>query len=926
MIRHQRYLGPPLFGVALLLALVEPASAQGRAARGTPPPPLARPTGTAVVNTPPVVDAPPVVLTPPADNPTTMAYAQRKDRVGKVRALAKTLGAGCKVPADEQRATLLQARAKLDPALAAKLGSAGVTTRIDDRAAEGLLGEDGKKLNAQVKAFAGTCADFCGLGATVDVCGLSAPVPANAAVSADWSTLGKVVEHLNDVALAEARLGPGGMAVFGVADKVADIKKQSENQSLAAGGLAALGSAYLPVLFQGLAKLIEDRMKQEAVGWALDRIGTDLCGPGAEPPDATFAEVRGYWFPALCRLSKQDRLYDYGAGATLLKSFRGSLVEDVRAWPGTGAGIGVGLGFWAEASRARGLAQKDQAMFVCGKSSGTADAFGQTCSALKKVRQATGKRVTGLLDGGNAALAFQQLSGDLDEVNRWEDEATKTTKLYSPTTQVAACLAALPQSFADLYPAMKYALDNNQADAARATALAAFATIPACWTVVGRGAPADACEKAGWDRSNAACKSQDALQVSVPMVRVNTVVALEAGLGAKAQAIVTQVGQLEAAIDSYNTAAANSKKAYQDLKIPAPSLQGLKLDQPGAAAEAIDAYISGVLKATGAPVQAAHLNAALAVAESSVALARAGNGLLLAAKPELFPGLQATAWVDPAVEDVPAGPGKPAVKGHPAQWAGAGTKRLEQVDDALAMVSEMLSGARALAAQDWATASTRILDGLHRATVNQHGEVVVVIEAASRHTAAVVAILSARDGDQMAQALNAVASPPGGWRAKGKEHNFTFSITAHPGLWVAGEKRWGPYGAFMEGGRETYLQAPTVALPVGLEFAWGTGCGASPIALFFPILDPVAFLDYDAGKGRLPAPSLKTVLAPGFGLRIGIDKTPFSFMPMVVYRPGFRLWKAEVGGNGADALQVGLMLSVDVTLFDFVSHTPTPAK
>jgi hypothetical protein len=172
----------------------------------------------------------------------------------------------------------------------------------------------------------------------------------------------------------------------------------------------------------------------------------------------------------------------------------------------------------------------------------------------------------------------------------------------------------------------------------------------------------------------------------------------------------------------------------------------------------------------------------------------------------------------------------------------------------------------------------------------------------------------------MAVALDAVAAPPGGWRNKSEPGTFTFSVTAHPGLFGGAELRWGPYGATHERGG-VYGQLPTLAMPIGLEFAWGKEWDwPAPFAIFVPLVDPLAFLDYDVGKGRLPAPSLKTALSPGIGLRFGFEGTPFSLMPMVVYRPGLRLWKPEVGGNGADALQIGLIGSVDVTLFDFITR------
>jgi hypothetical protein len=147
------------------------------------------------------------------------------------------------------------------------------------------------------------------------------------------------------------------------------------------------------------------------------------------------------------------------------------------------------------------------------------------------------------------------------------------------------------------------------------------------------------------------------------------------------------------------------------------------------------------------------------------------------------------------------------------------------------------------------------------------------------------------------------------------------ALTAHPGVLGAFEWRYGQYGAVQERGGDLYGQAPTVAMPVGFELAWGNDCFPSPFGLFFPLLDPLAFLNYDAGKdARLPGPSFLTVVSPGVGMRFGIPTTPLSLMPFFMFRPGFRQWEADAGGGGAHALQAGLLATVDVTLFEMVSR------
>ena len=124
----------------------------------------------------------------------------------------------------------------------------------------------------------------------------------------------------------------------------------------------------------------------------------------------------------------------------------------------------------------------------------------------------------------------------------------------------------------------------------------------------------------------------------------------------------------------------------------------------------------------------------------------------------------------------------------------------------------------------------------------------------------------------------------------------------------------------LEGGKDTYYQAPTLAMPFGLDLTWGSSaCGGAcnwAAGLFFPVIDPAAFLNYDVDQdGKLPGPRPVTALSPGVGVRLGIPSTPLAFLVSFMYRPQLRTWAATVSGPGADAYQLGLSLAVDVTLW-----------
>lgn len=195
-----------------------------------------------------------------------------------------------------------------------------------------------------------------------------------------------------------------------------------------------------------------------------------------------------------------------------------------------------------------------------------------------------------------------------------------------------------------------------------------------------------------------------------------------------------------------------------------------------------------------------------------------------------------------------------------------------------------------------------------------------------RFAPVLVAIAEQDDPEAVAEAIDQAASRPGGWRRKGVKDARMLSLTAHPGIVGGMELRHGQYGAVREDLRMLYGVAPTLTLPLGLEMTWGRQGAFSPIGVFVSVIDPAAFLQYDVSENaRLPGPSLLTAFAPGLAFRAGINGTPFSIIPQVVYRPGLRAWDPEIAGPAASALQVGLGLGVDVTLLELmVDHDEKP--
>src|SRR5262249_15807624 len=142
----------------------------------------------------------------------------------------------------------------------------------------------------------------------------------------------------------------------------------------------------------------------------------------------------------------------------------------------------------------------------------------------------------------------------------------------------------------------------------------------------------------------------------------------------------------------------------------------------------------------------------------------------------------------------------------------------------------------------------------------------------ARYSGLFTALITEKDPDRVAQALDAAADPVGGWRNKQVPHTFTVSAGSFAGVGAAAELRWGQYGVFRNRGEHAFFAAPTLQLPVGFDISWGTGRSVFPtFGMFFSVLDPAAYLQYDIDQqGRVPGPQVITALAPGYALHVSL--------------------------------------------------------
>lgn len=117
---------------------------------------------------------------------------------------------------------------------------------------------------------------------------------------------------------------------------------------------AAVGTTVeqqLSVLLSGLARFTQDRAKQEALGWALDTVGNEVCSPSDVRVPATGNvkattvsltdlrdEVGGQALRSFCTLAKGKRLSGYGAGEGTWRALQSAVDSDLRDLPGVVAG------------------------------------------------------------------------------------------------------------------------------------------------------------------------------------------------------------------------------------------------------------------------------------------------------------------------------------------------------------------------------------------------------------------------------------------------------------------------------------------------------------------------------------------------------------------------------------------------------------
>jgi hypothetical protein len=200
-----------------------------------------------------------------------------------------------------------------------------------------------------------------------------------------------------------------------------------------------------------------------------------------------------------------------------------------------------------------------------------------------------------------------------------------------------------------------------------------------------------------------------------------------------------------------------------------------------------------------------------------------------------------------------------------------------------------------------------------------------IVNIMAQYSGLFAALAFESDPERVAAAIEAAVAPGGGYRRKNVPGAFNISLGSLAGLSGGAELRFGSYGGRRETGKIPYLAAPTLTLPVGIDFS--RGFGTHNLGLFVSAIDPAGYLQYDASAGAaLPGAQLVTALAPGAWLHASLFDSPFTLGLYGVFRPGLRADTSALSVPSANALQFGVSASVDVTFFNLFSSSASVQK
>lgn len=184
-------------------------------------------------------------------------------------------------------------------------------------------------------------------------------------------------------------------------------------------------------------------------------------------------------------------------------------------------------------------------------------------------------------------------------------------------------------------------------------------------------------------------------------------------------------------------------------------------------------------------------------------------------------------------------------------------------------------------------------------------------------------LAASKDAASAEKIIEAAAAPVGSYRAK-RDHGFTLTLSAFPGIQVGQE--WLTNDDLKVGtGAASHIG---LFAPIGLDLAWALP-GEGSIGVFVSVLDLGALVDFrfdgepvEAAEGDAtgtaeasPQVGFGQVVSPGAYLNIGIWKTPLVLGFGAAYSPKLRKINGSLSVGEASAFQMSGYLAVDVSLF-----------
>ncbi len=843
------------------------------------------------------------------------------------------------------------------------------------REVSGKLSEPARNLGTLRSSL---CSELCTRGdkspSAVDLCAFSSPALAHAAVISDEASvrgLATYIQHRFDalrlvlpskqsVTFAEmAQADPGLSPIFAVADASSRVLDE-EHTGL---DVASFTLGALDVGVRAVATLLLDRAKRESLVWLSRRLHEDICG-GVKPGDG-YDELRAYWFPTTCSLGGGSMGFSPYGNTDWIRTLRGALAADISSWHGAALGLQFGATLWADAHLA-------SSVFSCAPSTGeTVLCTGQgperiacetkrknqnTCRAVHDVRLSGANLGRDFASGANASLALYNFASDIDRINVDMESGADGRRFFSDRLELLACAAAIPYVFQE-YGNMVRQARPGRTEESKAILLAALTSAPACFSVLGQGysrnicqgfsettaaEAASVCPKAAADKAiDERLRPISATMAAGSIEKLTTILRWSRMVEHSAVDLSTRWFAIVDAFRVYRSAVDDMTKGVAQTAIPAAPL-----DLSGLSGTS---RVDDVFRAAGAYAESSARLAEripkLRVARAGLVLARASMDVARAFLDgtERTLGRQPTSnlfesWYEQAPNDAHSEtqallqalfPGF----GKTAALSSSALRELFVGTSAdMRRLSEAIDTIDAVLAEDWNRVVARVMASMQvdasRACSSKRcqdacaqGEGACgAVAQMGRYSGLFSVLAFESDPDRVVAAIDAAASPVGGYRRKNVPGAWTISLGSFAGLSGGTEFRFGTYGGRKETGQVAYLAAPTLTLPVGIDFA--RGFGTHNLGVFVSAVDPAAYLQYDVTAGAtLPGAQFVTALAPGAWLHASILDSPFTLGLYGVFRPGLRADTSALTIPGAHALQFGFSAAVDVTLFDLFSSS-----